>query len=489
MGKCDALVLFMGLVVGCGRVASPEAEPGAAGSAGSAGSADSAGSAGSAGSAAAAGRPDGDSSAGRAGASTTTSGGAGAGGFGGEADAGAAGAAGDQSATALPLPADCEAQGQSATDSTCSLSVTCHGEPNSINCHRVDSGDWECSCDPMHSERTLSIGGAVGLPACAVAAGLCSVNELALGEQVCSEVRDFPSDDSCGLDLACRTPIVSEQLPGVQAELLQSGRATCAQLAGPTVLSGQAPYGCSCWDSPRQDLTVLDTDATHACRSVLDFCLSGKQPSFGTTSTCTANSRTRGAGYCESLQLCGPQMPLNETASLVHPALQRTVSCIPLESGTLECDCDMENIQVPSVGSGYSFRVADVTLNTCDPSLCRPGVAPEPTGPVGDCEPGEDLGVGLDACAVTFGCLIPASIEGHDVTLEAPLSVSCAKRAIDNTWWCACGSGATTTKFELGAAADREEACGLAPPHCLAQMSLQLGPAQWGGVPLPDPLP
>ena len=73
--------------------------------------------------------------------------------------------------------------------------------------------------------------------------------------------------------------------------------------------------------------------------------------------------------------------------------------------------------------------------------------------------------------------------------IDAPLNVACAKRAIDNTWWCACGSGPNTTKFELGAASDSKAACALASPHCLAQMSLQLGPADWGGATLPNPLP
>ena len=298
--RIGALLLFLGLVTGCGRVVSSETETGGADSGGA--------------SAASGMTARGGSNDGSAGAPMLASGGADSAGIGGVADSpgdsGAAGAAGDHSAEDLPLPADCEAHGQSATDAACSLNVTCHGEPDSINCQRLDSGDWQCSCDPTHSERTLEIGGAAGLQACAVAAGLCTVNALTLGEETCTEDPDFPSDDRCGLDLTCRNPIVSEQLPGVRATLVQSGRAVCGRLAAPSAVGEQAPYTCSCFTSPAQGYTVLDNETAHACRAVLDFCLSGKQPSFGASSPCTANSDSLDAGSCNSLQFCGPQMQI-----------------------------------------------------------------------------------------------------------------------------------------------------------------------------------
>lgn len=483
--RTSTLVLCVGLVASCGRVES-ESETGNAGAGDTSGMTALGGSndAGADAMAALGGSSD-------AGAPMRPSAGSDSGGSGGASgspdEAGAAGAAGEHSGIDLLLPSDCEPHGRSATETACALNVTCHGEQNSVQCERLASGAWQCSCAPNHSERTLEIEGAAGLQACATAAGLCSANELTLGDEDCMEVPDYPSDDHCGLDLHCRKPVISNlKLPGAQATLVQSGRALCRRLVAPTAPGEQAPFGCSCETSPPQGYTVLANSTPASCRAALDFCLTGKQPAFVPTSACATSAESPSADSCKSLQLCGPQMQLSAAASLVDGSLQRRVSCSPLESGVFACDCELDSSE--PIGSGYSFHVAAVSPNSCDPAQCRPDVVPVATGPMGECQPLTSE-LSSNACTVAFACPVPASTAGHAMTIDAPLNVQCAKRVSDNTWWCACGSGPNTTRVELGAASDSEAACALAPPLCLAQMSLQLGPAQWGGAPLPNPLP
>jgi len=437
-------------------------------------------------------RGGGDSQGARGGSSGTGHDGGGTSGT--RADPGAggefAGAAGDGPGAGLQLPRDCEASAQSETPSECSLSFTCGGNADTVHCSRLESGGWECGCKQHHPDRVLELGGAVGIRACEAAVGLCVDDDLQLGDDSCSEVPDFPNDDRCGLDLTCRTSIAAEPLPGVEAALVRSGRATCARLTATPADGGQAPFACRCSSAKgRSEFTVLVKDASRACRSVLDACLSEKPPVFGTVSTC-APITEGGANGCRTLQICGTQSRLSDDVTLVDVSGTRDLSCAAVAEGGSACRCDLlrsESESSSNFDGGYDFHLAAVpAASTCNPSWCSPEVEVQPAGPVGACDPTPQQ-VDANSCAYTFACAQPAAIDGQSVVVDAPLGVLCAKRAADESWWCSCGSGSTTTQFELGNASDSEDACQRAPAQCLKKISLHLGPTI--AAQLPNPLP
>lgn len=477
------LILSLALLIGCGRVSSPEIESGGANSAGAVAAA-------------------GDSTFGgstEGGLGGGTSAGASSAGRGGAEDAGAAGdfagAAGESGEAELPLPADCEAHGYSTTDSSCLLRATCHGTTQSTSCQRVAPNAWQCGCGSAQPERTLEIAGAAGMKACAVAAGLCAESKLDLSKEDCSENPDYPHDDQCGLDLTCRNHVVSELPAGVQVDLVRSGRAVCSSSALPDD-RGQRLFGCQCLlAAGQQSQALLADQSAHACRAALDVCLSEEPPAFGSADTCTTNAKSvppneSGAARCSEEQICGPHAPLGGGATLVRIAEQRELSCTQLASGGSACDCSLSVDQKTSdVVGGFSFHVAeDPTVSACDPVLCSTDVVVKAVGTPGECE-STDTTLGPDSCYYSFRCPVPASIGERQVLAEAPLGVICAERASDHSWLCSCRSDTETAKFELGAAASGDEACRMAPARCLTQLTLQLGPAHALSGEPPDPLP
>lgn len=488
--RTGPLIVSLALLVACGRVTSSETDSAGADSAGG----------GFGGSDATA--HGGSSHAGLAGAAPSA--GADSAGLGGAPgnpeDAGAAGelagAAGDSAETELPLPADCQAHGYSATDSTCLLRTTCHGATESTACDRVAPDTWQCGCGSAHPERKLELSGASGLKACAFAAGLCASEKLDLSTEVCTGNPDYPNPDRCGLDLTCRNHVAADLPAGVEVDLVRSGRVICGAEALPDD-AGQRPFSCFCLiGGNRKPYTTLSDASDRACRSTLDVCLSIDPPSFTAPSACTANvevapSNESGASGCSELQLCGPRLALSVDAALVDVSERREFSCTSLQGGGASCTCALRHPDGSGSLSttGYGFRVAqDLSSTSCDPALCGPDVSVEATGTPGACESNSET-VNANTCSSFFDCPVPASLAGRPVVALAPLGVACAERASDHSWWCSCRSDTATAKFELGSAASSEEACQLAPARCLTQISLQLGPPQGSLWEPPNPLP
>jgi hypothetical protein len=206
---------------------------------------------------------------------------------------------------------------------------------------------------------------------------LCAAAQLELGEDKCREVPDIPQDRRCGLDLICRTDIAFELPAGVQAWLARSGRAQCGRAAAPSADGGQAVYECNCsgW-GPAHAYAVRVNEAEQACRSTLGVYLSDQPPSFG-ASSCTGGAESIDATHCEATQVCGPELRLNEDATLIEMTSRRELSCEGVEGGGSSCTCAiLKPLGFAAYQSveAYAFSVAtEPVLDTCDPSLCYPG--------------------------------------------------------------------------------------------------------------------
>jgi len=386
------------------------------------------------------------------------------------------GMGGDSATPTLSLPAGCEPRARTETADTCSLAVYCDTASLLTNCRRLESGRWQCQCEPAHKDRVFQMQGAPGLQACALAAQLCAQNELELGEESCDPIRENIAADSCQIDLDCGKPIALDPPTDARAWLMRFGSASCQPAE-----SGK-PFTCGCSDGETAtDYDLLVDSGAPACRPLVDFCMSGKTPDLEGDKQCLLTNAVASADGCERSEVCGASMPLNGDVSLARLE-PRYAKCEPRAGGGAECYCSNRD-------STFGFQLAASPDDaSCESSMlnCSADAVIEANG-AASCQPTSLTAFG-DSCESDLTCLQPATVDDREIVAEGRLLLACARVAPGMPWWCSCASDQVTARFQLGAAAlSPWQACGQAPAGCLEQMDVHIG--LYGEfVQPPDPL-
>ena len=406
-------------------------------------------------------------------------GGVGAGGSGGVGGVGGRpGGAGGQSS--LPLPDGCEARGRQEDTDACYLAAFCDGTPNIANCVRLVSGRWQCSCELQHNDRIYEIDGAPGLQACAVAIGLCSEDTLVLGDETCASTSSESTADYCSLELTCAAPVTVSFARGVQVDLVKYGDSECSRE------QNNLPFECGCEasgdDVDWAEYGVLAESGADACRPLVDFCMSGREPTFDDSTSCFDWTRITETSSCSLHQVCATPMRLTDDVSLAK--LERRYShCDGRGSSGNDCYCSSNDAIFD-----FTFgTIPDAQTCTLAIANCDHGAEIEVTGDP-ECQPTSRTAFGPDSCEADFACEQYATVNGRQIVAQGRLVVACERLESGAPWRCGCASNQDTTIFEFGGAdMNAWDVCGTAPEKCLERMDVFVGP--YGEfVPPPDPL-
>jgi hypothetical protein len=490
---------------GCGRAKS-EARPGApASTGGAAGSgAQNAGEGGhedgavggSAGS-------GGGSNGGRAGGSGATSGAGGGanGGAGGAASAGASGSGaqggdGGKSPLAdLPLPAGCEAQSGTTTGLLCTLDVSCNAVAQTTRCYHSTSGSWQCTCEPPNASKTYLIDGAMGLDACAVAAGLCAGSSpdpgVILGGCVTTreEVGSDVGNPTCTLELQCERPVAVDFAPGVSVTMPGAGVTHCVQTLSEDQGSGPRRLSCETTGSlGSQADEIVANSVAEACRPVLELYLRAQEPEFDGSEACIVQDDDGGtADGCRLIETCFDSAPIGDGVSVVGARSETAASCMFDDLDNLLCGCRFESAGGEVKSFSYDLGLATRPA-ACDLSDCTLEIRAEAAG-AGVCQAqeGSIQLEGDDVCKGYFSCSQAATLAGEDVTIYSQLNAYCT-RVEDDGFYCGCAAGDETATYRAGEMATSSDACESARTVCLTHLALPLGPALSAALP-PDPRP
>jgi len=461
-------LLAIGLAVGCGKSSShqqPDMEP--VSPAGGASDEPSEEPATGGGTAAPIAGTSGASSAGG-----TSLGGAASGGtsqdLGGSPDAGAA--------PSLMLPPGCEPRTPMESADICSLAVDCDTAPSvRTYCHRLDSDQWECQC--AFQEQMYRVENAAGLQACALAARLCSDQELELGPESCEHSSDRSDLNSCGVDFSCTKPVKLDDAIDAQAWAVRFGSARCIKY------EGSASFACSCVDGTvTQNYQLVADSGEQACGPLADFCMSGQTPDFQGKETCLPGFSSSDDEGCQRSASCGLRAALADDVSLVS-LVDRYASCTPRAGGGSECSCSERD-------TAFLFDLATAPDDaSCQSAIsnCDPNAVIEPTA-AASCKPLNADASSVDSCYSFSTCDQNATVDGRKLVAHGNLILSCRRTEAGQPWWCSCASGPDTSRFQLGAAgANAAQACSQGSTACLERMGLHLGPS---GDPMepPDPL-
>lgn len=375
----------------------------------------------------------------------------------------------------LLLPEGCEPRAQSEDADKCSLGVFCGVEPNLTDCVRLSPDVWQCSCQLANNDRIYEIEGAPGIQACAVAAGLCSVDELELGDETCTESSSTSGLDECALELSCGTPITVDFAPNVRASLMEYGSGACGRG------NGTVPFECSCeHDGGYHDYGLLAGSGTVACRPLVDFCMTEVEPNFDEPTVCFERYAESSSGACDLLWDCATPMRLTDEVSLakVDP---RYSNCTLEGPSSSSCYCSTRD-------TSFAFDVdAEPVADVCASSIlnCDEGVSIQPLGQP-DCQATSQT-AGVDFCDADLSCAQPATVDGREIVSNGRLLVYCVQTAAAEPWWCSCASNQDSTIFEFGApASDAWDVCSAAPAGCLERMAVFIGPY---GEFMPPPYP
>jgi hypothetical protein len=378
----------------------------------------------------------------------------------------------------LPLPPGCEARARTETADTCSLAVLCETASRLTDCRRLDSGRWQCRCQPLNQDRIYQVENAPGLEACAVAANLCSENELVLGDESCDATADTSGQDSCDLELACGSPIELDLAADARAWLMRFGSASCKRT------EWNDSFECSCSHGyMATDYDLFVDSGAPSCRPLLDFCMSHTSTKFDGEEECLPTKAVSSSEGCERSEACAVPMPLNDEV-IVAELEARYAGCEPRVGGGSECYCSTSS-------STFNFRNAEAPDDsTCESSIlnCDPDAVIEATGSA-SCELTDLYAGNVNGCDADLTCFQDAVVDEREIVAQGRVRVYCARSDQGTNWWCSCASGKQTARFALGVPeADASQACNQAPARCLEDLTVHLGPSD-GGVDPPDPLP
>ncbi|MES1187999.1 MAG: hypothetical protein ABUL60_29550 [Myxococcales bacterium] len=387
--------------------------------------------------------------------------------FGGAPDAGAP--------PVLVLPSGCQPSSPMETDDLCSLRVDCDAAPSvRTYCHRLESGLWECQC--ANQDGMYRLENAAGLPACALAAQLCSDTQLEVGKETCEHTSESSDATSCVTELACSSPIDLGATTEAQAWRMRFGGAHCQQFDPGTA------FGCACQDQGSTTYSLVADSAELACGPLVDFCMTGAPPVFDGAETCVPSFHSLDSEGCYRGEGCGPHMRLTDEVSLVH-AEQRYATCTPRSGGGSDCSCSNQD-------TAFLFQLStppdDASCEAAIPN-CNPNAVIKTTG-AAICTQVPDTSAG-DTCQVVLNCTQAATIDGRSIVGLGSLAVACGRTGSGMPWACSFASGPKTARLALGAAnSNASQACKQASTAFLQNPGLYLGPAGDLVTP-PDPLP
>jgi hypothetical protein len=388
--------------------------------------------------------------------------------FGGEAGAGAD--------PAIALPPGCRPRTPMQTADICSLAVDCDTSPSvRTYCHRLDSGRWECQC--ANRDHMYQLENAAGIQACALAAGLCSDEDLELGEESCEHTNESSGQDSCALDVACGSPINLDGATDARAWLMRFGSARCDRAAPAT------PFDCTCSNGTLMSrYSGLADSGELVCGPLADFCMSGATPVFDGEEACSPIHSDSGSDGCQRSDACGLQMPLTNDVSLARYE-QRYTNCVASAGGGSACSCSGQDW-------AFQFHVSTAPDDaSCEASMrnCDPNAVIERTGPA-RCEPLAVDANGDDTCRAMLTCDQDATVDNRSIVAHGSLIVLCRRVEAGMPWLCSCASERKTARLEVGAVgANATEACSQGSAACLEQLGIHVGPAQ-DLIEPPDPL-
>jgi hypothetical protein len=317
---------------------------------------------------------------------------------------------------------------------------------------------------------------AAGIQACALAARLCSDEDLELGEESCEHTSENSDQDSCALDVACGTPLNLDGTTDARAWRMRFGSAHCDRAALAT------PFDCACSNGTlMSNYAGLADSGELVCGPLADFCMSGATPVFDGEEACSPIYSNSGSDGCQRFDACGLQMPLTDDVSLARYE-QRSTNCVPSPGGGSACSCSNQD-------SAFSFHVSTAPDDaSCESSMrnCNPNAVIERTGPA-RCEPlAVDTG-GDDMCRAVLTCDQDATVDNRSIVAHGSLIVVCRRVEAGMPWLCSCAAERETARLELGAAgANATQACNQGSAACLEQLGLHIGPAH-DPIEPPDP--
>jgi hypothetical protein len=409
-----------------------------------------------------------------------TGGSAGQGGRAGGGRGGAAGAAsmGQGGEDALPLPEDCTPRDwvQDGMDE-CGIGLACATTWTESSCYRLPSGRWQCSCAVAPAaqamegqsleltDRVYEIGGASGIAVCAVAAGLCSIdeNELELGAETCADPTHQSGPNECETELSCGRSLAVPFAPDVEAWLMQTSRANC------TRESDGSTFSCTCGHAGTdRSNTVVANDASRLCQPYLDFCIDTPEPTFDGPAMCFETASSAGATECRRAESCSSSIALDDDASVVVLGPVSTVSSSCSLGAGSYCNCIQNSTKI------FNFEVGlDPTSETCAIAAraCHPDAMIEAQG-----EP-ECIrvtgGASENVCQLDQYCDFPATVDGQEIVTRVRPHVTCNRVDAVSPWQCACAWNGQSVTFDATA----EPPCSaVAADRCLELLPLVLGP-------------
>jgi hypothetical protein len=365
----------------------------------------------------------------------------------------------------LALPPGCEPRGHSETDTDCSLHAYCSVQSQITHCQELPSGRWQCRCE-QYPPRTFELEGVVGLQACAVATGVCDVDESELGDETCAARTDSSSEVDCQLTLACSRAIDVDFAPDARAWLVRQGVSECR----PTE-SGQS-LACEClYGDVLSEYHLFVDSGESACRPLVDFCMSAEEPELGGDERCVFESASSGTEGCERYEGCSKLMPLGPDVELAKLE-PRYANCVLRAGGDADCYCSTRT------SSSQIFQVSaapDEATCAFVTTVCAEDVDIVPTGDV-TCGATSQTAFGTTSCEADLSCSQPATVDGQALVAAGRLLLRCAREAPGEPWGCSCASDQKTAQFTLGAAdASAWEACSQAPAGCLEHLDVHLG--------------
>jgi hypothetical protein len=387
----------------------------------------------------------------------------------------------------LPPPDGSQTRRRTPRDAACTHGVYRGDDPNLIDCQRMASGRWKCRCDLENNDRFYEINGAPGLASCAVAAGLCSLDELELGDETCTERSDASDENYCRMELACERPVVVDFAPDVDAWLMEYRAAQCER-------EGTShPFECACdQDEALRTFGLLADSGEGVCRPLIDFCRTGTEPIFDGENVCLDTDASSSGGICRLSQACVTPMRLTDDVSLAA-VVRRAASCDEANSTSTRCYCTKHTETLPNdvlVWESFAFDVdAAADAETCASAVlnCNDDAVIELEGDL-DCQPtAQNAGEGY--CTSDLDCQQAARVDGRAIVGRGRLGVYCRQAAVGEPWFCSCASDDVSAIFELGVPqATGWQACTDAPVACLEHLSVVIGPYGDYMEP-PDPLP
>jgi hypothetical protein len=311
-------------------------------------------------------------------------------------------------------------------------------------------------------------------------AELCAAEEPQTGELSCSAVRKQSSTNDCQLEQACGSAVDVSSVSGARAWLMDYGSSGCWRA------NDELPFACSCTvDSVITEYGLLAESGASACEPLLDFCNSGRTPTYDGPTICFDDTRLASGDGCLLDQICATSMRLTDDVSLalVEPW---GANCTPSEIGPSGSRC-----YCAGTNELFDFDVAaEPNDETCRTQIrnCTDDVTIVPQGEV-DCRP-EGQTAGTDFCYAHLACLQDATVDGRQIVARGRMTAYCRQASAGQPWWCSCLSNEDSTIFELGSASSTSwDACTAAGDRCVDSLPVHIGPYTSEYVPQPDPLP